>query len=201
MILANVRISRTATCTVPICYVRFTSIWDVESAATNARSGEGFQTPAPLRTVVRGGGRRLKASQGGNRGEVGGWLGGCELWGFEACRALAFVAWAGVGSQVRRARRRRRACSVGKMRGSGAFARVGGGPANWRGHRCPAPARGRGRRGTALQGGMLGDGHEVSILIRLADEGRAGRAPSKVSTMIIRPPQHGQRRAGETSSA
>ena len=82
-----------------------------------------------------------------------------------------------------------------------AFARVGGGPANWRGHRCPAPARGRGRRGTALQGGMLGDGHEVSILIRLADEGRAGRAPSKVSTMIIRPPQQGQRRAGETSSA
>ena len=52
-----------------------------------------------------------------------------------------------------------------------------------------------------LRGGMRGDGHEVSILIRLGDGDRAGRGPSNVSTMIIRPPQHGQRRAGETSSA
>src|ERR1700722_15555359 len=48
---------------------------------------------------------------------------------------------------------------------------------------------------------MRGAGHEVSILIRLGDGDRAGRGPSNVSTMIIRPPQHGQRRAGATSSA
>jgi hypothetical protein len=35
--------------------------------------------------------------------------------------------------------------------------------------------------------------HEVSILIRVGAEERAGRAPSNVSTMIIRPPQHGMR--------
>jgi hypothetical protein len=34
----------------------------------------------------------------------------------------------------------------------------------------------------------------VSILIRLDGE-RAGRGPSNVSTMIIRPPQHGHRPA------
>ena len=37
-------------------------------------------------------------------------------------------------------------------------------------------------------------GHEVSILIRL---GGGGRGPSNVSMMIIRPPQHGHRRAGK----
>jgi hypothetical protein len=42
-----------------------------------------------------------------------------------------------------------------------------------------------------LWGGKRGDGHEVSILIRLGDGERAGRAPSKVSTMIIRPPAIG----------
>jgi len=41
----------------------------------------------------------------------------------------------------------------------------------------------------------------VSILIRLGDGERQGRGPSNVSTMIIRPPQQGQRRAGETASA
>ena len=52
-----------------------------------------------------------------------------------------------------------------------------------------------------MRGGMRGDGHELSILIRLGDGERQGRGPSNVSTMIIRPPQQGQRRAGETSSA
>jgi hypothetical protein len=33
--------------------------------------------------------------------------------------------------------------------------------------------------------------HEVSILMRVGVEERVGRAPSNVSTMIIRPPQHG----------
>ena len=36
-----------------------------------------------------------------------------------------------------------------------------------------------------------GDGHEVSMLIRLGDGGREERAPSNISTVIIRPPQHG----------
>jgi len=51
-----------------------------------------------------------------------------------------------------------------------------------------------------LRGGERGDGHEVSILIRVGDGERAGRAPSKVSTMIIRPPQQGQRRPREGPS-
>jgi hypothetical protein len=42
---------------------------------------------------------------------------------------------------------------------------------------------------------MRGDGHELSILIRLGE--RVARAPSNVSTMIILPPQHGRRRADE----
>ena len=54
---------------------------------------------------------------------------------------------------------------------------------------------------TRLRAGKRSDDHEVSILIRLGGGGRVGRAPSNVSTMIIRPPQHGQRRAGGTSSA
>jgi hypothetical protein len=48
---------------------------------------------------------------------------------------------------------------------------------------------------------MRGDGHELSILIRVGEGERQGRGPWNVSTMIIRPPQQGQRRAGETSSA
>ena len=52
-----------------------------------------------------------------------------------------------------------------------------------------------------MRGGMHGDGHELSILIRLGDGERQGRAPSNVLTIIIRPPQQGQRRAGETSSS
>ena len=48
---------------------------------------------------------------------------------------------------------------------------------------------------------MRDDGHEVSILMRLGDGDCAGRAPSNVSRMIMRPPQQGQRRAGEGGSA
>ena len=51
-----------------------------------------------------------------------------------------------------------------------------------------------------MRGGMRGDGHELSILIRFGGGDRAGRAPSKVSTMIIRPPQQGHRGAGEAVS-
>ena len=52
-----------------------------------------------------------------------------------------------------------------------------------------------------MRGEMRGDGHELSMLIRVGDGERQGRGPSNVSTMIIRPPQQGQGRADETSSA
>ena len=53
-----------------------------------------------------------------------------------------------------------------------------------------------------LRGREDGDrDHEVSILMRVGAEERAGRAASKVSTMIIRPPQRGHCRAGEAVSA
>jgi hypothetical protein len=52
-----------------------------------------------------------------------------------------------------------------------------------------------------LRGGKRGDGHEVSILMRIGYGELAGRVASKVSTMIIRPPQHGHRCAGEGVSA
>ena len=53
-----------------------------------------------------------------------------------------------------------------------------------------------------LRGGKQGDvDHEVSILTQLGGGDGAGRSPSKVSTMIIRPPQHGHRCAGEGVSA
>jgi len=42
-----------------------------------------------------------------------------------------------------------------------------------------------------LRGGKRGGGHEVSILIRLGDGDREERAPSNLSAVIIRPPQHG----------
>src|ERR1700756_4599558 len=87
------------------------------------------------------------------------------------------------------------------MGGASVGAAAGKGLRSGRGHRAPAPARDWRGKASGLQGGMGGDGHEVSIVIRLGGGGRAGRAPSNVSTMIIRPPQHGQRRAGKTSSA
>lgn len=40
-------------------------------------------------------------------------------------------------------------------------------------------------------------GHWRLILIQIGGGKRAGRGPSNVSMMIIRPPQHGHRRAGE----
>ena len=52
-----------------------------------------------------------------------------------------------------------------------------------------------------LRGGKRDGGHEVSILIRVGDGERLGRSPSKVSTMIILPPQQGHGRAGEDVSS
>ena len=133
----------------------------------------------------------------GGRGTV--WR--ARLWGFEDRGRLASEALAAGGAWCLRRKRRRWPFSMARMRGSEALASVAGGLATLRGRRAHVPARGWRRRRSTLRGGMRGDGHEVSILIRLGDGDRAGRRPSNVSTMIIRPPQQGHRRAGETSSA
>ena len=146
-------------------------------------------------------GRRSKASQGGNRGEEGRWLVGRDLWGFFRSR------WAG----ARHGGGRRRACiAAGTTRASllgREDGRAWGGRFAWResadlvSARFPAPARGGRRREMALRGGKRRDDpHELSILIRFGDGERAGRGPSNVSTMIIRPPQHGHRCSGEGGS-
>jgi hypothetical protein len=90
---------------------------------------------------------------------------------------------------------------MARMRGSDALASVAGGLATSRAHRPRILARGRRRKRSTVRGGMRGAGHEESILIRFGEGDLAGRGPSNVSMMTIRPPQHGQRRAGETSSA
>src|SRR5271165_204386 len=148
-------------------------------------------------------GRRTKASQGGNRGEVGGWLGGRALWGFWRHGPSAGGTSGAGDEDSSRRERRRRALFRRTVRAAGEGAAPGEGLASLRGRRLPAPARGwRRRRGEKwLRGGKRSDDHEVSIRMRLGDGDLAGRGPSKVSTMIIRPPQHGQRRGGGTSSA
>ena len=163
--------------------------------------GEGFLAPA-FATVGRAPGPapeslpRRKARGGRGR------FGGARLWGFEDRGRLASGAPAAGGARCFRRKRRRRTASMAAMRGSDALALVGRGLATSRGHEGRVPARGgRRRRRSTVRGGMRGDGHELSILIRLGDGERQGRGPSNVSTMIIRPPQQGQRRAGETSSA
>jgi hypothetical protein len=87
------------------------------------------------------------------------------------------------------------------VRAAPAGAALGEGSAVLYGQRLPAPARGWRREEPALRGGNGGGDHEVSILIRLGAGEGAGRGLSKVSTMIIRPPQHGHRRADEGVSA
>ena len=84
--------------------------------ASNVSNAEGFRTPAPCTTVGRAaGGRRSKASQGGNRGEEGRCLVKRGLWGFLGRRQIACV-----GAQPDGAgQRRRRASSVGSMCGFG----------------------------------------------------------------------------------
>ena len=52
-----------------------------------------------------------------------------------------------------------------------------------------------------MRGGKRDGGHEVSILIRVSDGERSGRVPSKVSTMIILPPQQAHGREGEDVSS
>ena len=169
-----------------VCYVRYT---------------EGFRTPALGRRAGPGAGAGVrKPRKGETAGRKRRGLAGRDLWGFEGRGRIADVAAGAEGG--RRCRRERH---DGPFRGRGCEQRV------WerrresvRGGRedigllLRRVAGGAARRGCV---GMRGDGHEVSILMRVGDGGRPGRAPSKVSTMIIRPPQQGQRRAGETVSA
>ena len=133
----------------------------------------------------------------GGRGTV--WR--ARLWGFEDRGGLASEASAAGGAWCFLRKRRRWPFSMARMHGNEALASVAGGLATSRGRRARVPARGWRRRRSTVRGGMRGDGHELSILIRLGDGDRQGRGPSNVSTMIMRPPQQGQRRAGETSSA
>src|SRR5208282_3505357 len=134
-------------------------------------------------------GRRSKASQGGNRGEEGRWLVRRDLWGFEGRGRSADGCSGAGGTDCCRRERTRRAFSRASMRARGVSAALGEGLATLRGLRLPAAARGWRRGGVALRRGQRGDDHEVSILIRPGGGGRAGRTPSKVSMMIIRPPQ------------
>jgi hypothetical protein len=63
-------------------------------------NAEGFRTPAPCTTVGRAaGGRRSKASQGGNRGEEGRCLVKRGLWGFLGRRQIACVGAQPDGAQ------------------------------------------------------------------------------------------------------
>jgi len=163
-------------------------------------SYEGFGRRPMRERGCRQEGRRTKASQGGNRGEEGRCTTGRDLWGFEDCERIADVRAEPSGAQSCRREHGRRARSVVSRR-SGVGAAPGADLRTRRGQRCRAPARGWRRKRSALRGGMRDGGHEVSILMRLGDGDCAGRTPSNVSTMIMRPPQQGQRRAGETSSA
>ena len=122
-----------------------------------------------------------------------------RLWRFEERGRFSSAASAAGGVRCFQRKRRRRAFSTATMHGSVAL--VEGGPPTARGRRARVPARGRRGRRSKVLDRMRGDGHELSVLIRLGDGERQGRGPSNVSTMIIRPPQQGQRRAGETSSA
>ena len=155
----------------------------------------------PIATVGLGPGPALESlprrKPRGGRGTV--WR--ARLWGFEDRGRLTSEASAAGRARSFQRKGRRRLFSMATMGGSEAFASVEGGLATSRGHCALVPARGWRRRRSTVRGGTHGDGHEVSILIRLGDGDRAGRGPPNVSTTIMRPPQHGQRRAGERSSA
>jgi hypothetical protein len=119
------------------------------------------------------------------------WLARRDLWGFWGRGQSAGRASEGGGAHCSGRERRGRAFSRSRMRAAGVSAAPGESLRRSYGHRLPGLARGWRRGGTALRGGKRGDGHEVSTLIRVGDGERAGRAPWNVSTMIIRPPQHG----------
>jgi hypothetical protein len=124
-----------------------------------------------------------------------------RLWGFVSRGRPSSKASATGGGRCFRLKHRGRACSMAAICGGEGFTFVEGGLRGSRGHRVHVPARGWRRKRSMLRGGMRGDGHELSILMRLGDGDRAGRGPSNVSTTIILPPQHGQWRPDERSSA
>ena len=166
----------------------------------DGRFGEGFRAPA-FATVGRASGPALESLPRGKPRGGSGTVWRARLWGFEDRGRLASEASAIGAARCFQRKRRWLGVSMATMRGSEALASVAGGLAPSRRRRARVPARGWRRRRSTVRGGMRGDGHELSILIRLGDDARQGRGPSNVSTMIIRPPQQGQRRAGETSSA
>ena len=169
------------------------------SISSKGCNGEGFRAPALCDggTGPGAGARKPpKEETAGRFGTV--WR--ARLWGFVSRGRRSSEASATGGGRSFRLRRRP-ASLMAAMRGSEGFALVEGGQRRSRGRRVRVPTRGRRRKRSTLRGRMRGEGHELSILIWAGDGGRQGRGPSNVSTMIIRPPQHGQRRAGETSSA
>ena len=117
---------------------------------------------------------------------------GPDLWGFEGRGRVARVVAGAVVVETEGFGRRRRVWSRLDVTELGRMTALRGGARTVGRQRPPAPAISHSRRGSGLQGGEWGDRvHEVSVLIRLGDGGRAGPTPSKVSMMIMRPPQHG----------
>src|SRR5271156_3995445 len=111
---------------------------------------------------------------------------------------MARVGAQGGEAQSGERNRRIAASSVESACGFGVDAAIKEDFRRGRGQRCRGPARGWERERLGLRSGKRRDHHEESILIRFGEG--AGRGPSKVSTMIIGPPQHGHRCAGEGGS-
>jgi hypothetical protein len=166
---------------------------------TRGPSYEGFgRRPLTRRRAGSGAGVRKppREETAGRLGTV--WR--ARLWGFVGRGRRSSEASATRGGRCFRRKRRRLASLIAAMRGSEGFASVEGGQRRSRGRRVRVRACGLRRKRSTLRGGMRGDGHELSMLIRVGDGERQGRGPSNVSTTIIRPPQQGQRCAGGTSS-
>jgi hypothetical protein len=145
-------------------------------SVANASKGEGFRAPA-FATVGRASGpafRKPPREETARLGTV--WR--ARLWGFVGGGRSSSEASATGGGGCFRLKRRRAASPMTAMRGSEGFTLVEGGRRGSRGHPGRVPARGRMRKRSTLRGGMRGDGHEVSILIRLGEGDRAGRGPS-----------------------
>jgi hypothetical protein len=88
-------------------------------------SYEGFGRRPMRERGCRQGGRRTKASQGGNRGEEGRCTTGRDLWGFEDCERIADVRAEPSGAQSCRREHGRRARSVVSRRRFGVGAAPG----------------------------------------------------------------------------
>ena len=130
-------------------------------------------------------------------GRKGRCLVGRDLWGFEDRGRLACASGAAVAGSLAAGPA---TASVFGRENARAWRRGGGrrrtGDLVRASSSCSGARLEAKRSGVARREARRRD-HEVSILIRFGDGDRAGRAPSNVSMMIIRPPQHGHRRAGE----